>query len=123
MSLGNLGSAHADGYRLLELADALPWHKTRAVIDLREGSVSERIPRSQAVPMSRLAAEVASWARDTPLLLVCEDGRTSAKAAVQLLGLGFTAVWVLAGGVNRWSARGMPLEASDDGLELGGEEG
>lgn len=42
-------------------------------------------------------------------VLVCEDGQLAARAAKLMSGAGFTALKVLAGGMQAWLADGLPV--------------
>ncbi|RLB55250.1 MAG: rhodanese-like domain-containing protein [Deltaproteobacteria bacterium] len=47
---------------------------------------------------------------ETPLVVVCNDGRESREAAIALAQKqGFTEVYHLVGGMVRWSAEGRPV--------------
>lgn len=46
---------------------------------------------------------------DVPILLYCRSGRMSLIAGEALLGLGYTDVAHLTGGMQAWSDRGLPL--------------
>lgn len=46
--------------------------------------------------------------KDTPLLVVCQDGERAAWAAALLRDEGYTRVYALKGGLKRWRAAGLP---------------
>ena len=46
------------------------------------------------------------------ILLYCKSGRMSVTAAQTLAGLGYTAVYSLAGGMNAWTAAGQTLASA-----------
>jgi len=58
-------------------------------------------------PLPTLAAAATSG----PVLVTCEDGRSSTLAAARLRGRGFVDVRVLAGGLAAWRAAGQPVES------------
>jgi rhodanese-related sulfurtransferase len=119
----NVGAVQPEGWRLIELADALSHRLSFAIVDVRGHEASDHIPRSKVIALADLATEVKSYDKAAPILVVSEHGRRSAAAAAKLVGMGFTAVYGLAGGVEKWRARGMPLESDDDdAFELGGED-
>jgi len=118
-----VGAAHPDGYRQLDIAEALAWHKTFVVLDVRGHDGHDHIPRSKVIQMADLEKEAARLDKTAPVMLVSEHGRRSAEAAVKLRKLGFEWVYSLTGGIERWRARGMPLESDDEEIfDLGGED-
>jgi rhodanese-related sulfurtransferase len=48
--------------------------------------------------------------RDAKIVLYCLSGRMSEIAARELITLGYTNVWNLDGGMNRWEQSGLPLQ-------------
>ncbi len=57
----------------------------------------------------------ATFTPDTPLLLGCQSGRRSARAAQMLEAFGFTNVTNVTGGYLDWQAQGLPVEATASG--------
>jgi rhodanese-related sulfurtransferase len=83
------------------------------VIDLRgaEDYARGHLPDSRNIPLEQFAARAGEIdkLKDTPLILVCQNGAHSAKAGGQLQKLGFNKVNSLAGGMNGWRAAGLPV--------------
>jgi rhodanese-related sulfurtransferase len=84
------------------------------VIDVREADVyaDGHLPEARNFPAARLGERVGEIDKfkDTPLVVVCQSGVSSANACKQLAKLGFTRVHSLDGGINAWRAAGLPLK-------------
>jgi len=50
--------------------------------------------------------------KDSTTILVCQSGTRSAKAAKQLLSLGFSNVTILRGGLLSWTKENLPVTSS-----------
>lgn len=85
------------------------------VLDVREpGEYSGgHILGAKNVPLSRIdsgGAELAGKRKDRPVIVCCESGHRSARAAAVLKGQGYTKVLNLAGGIAAWQQAGLPVE-------------
>jgi rhodanese-related sulfurtransferase len=85
------------------------------VLDVREPGEygAGHILGAKNVPLSRIdsgGAEIAGKKKDRPVILYCESGNRSAKAAAALKAQGYTRVLNLAGGIGAWQQAGMPVE-------------
>jgi rhodanese-related sulfurtransferase len=83
------------------------------VVDLRDNAafLQGHIAGAKNIPHTRLAQseqELAKY-KEKPLILVCEMGRQSGPSGMALRKLGFTRVYMLAGGIQAWRAAGLPL--------------
>ncbi len=68
-----------------------------------------RVEGVELVPLATLERAAADWDREQPLVLLCRSGGRSGRAALTLLGMGFTKVASMAGGMLRWNAEGLPV--------------
>ncbi len=85
------------------------------VIDVREPGEygTGHILGAKNMPLSRVdsgGAEIAGKKKDRPVILYCESGNRSAKAAAALRGQGYTRVLNLSGGLGAWQQAGLPVE-------------
>jgi rhodanese-related sulfurtransferase len=85
------------------------------VLDVREPGEygAGHILGAKNVPLSRIdsgGAEIAGKKKDRPVILYCESGNRSAKAAAALKAQGYTRVLNLAGGIGAWQQAGLPVE-------------
>ncbi|CAO3428585.1 rhodanese-like domain-containing protein [Azospirillum endophyticum] len=94
------------------LLDWLEDGREIAFLDLREeGPFGEGHPLLAVnIPFSRLEFDIAALVprADTRIVLLAEEP-VAARAASRLSALGYTGVHVLSGGVESWSAAGLPL--------------
>jgi rhodanese-related sulfurtransferase len=83
------------------------------VVDLSSYADFEKahIPGARHVAMSQFDPENKELAkvRELPVIVVCKDGRTSAKAAQRLVKAGFQKVHTLAGGMQSWRQAALPV--------------
>ena len=82
------------------------------LVDIRpaERFNTQHITQSRNIPAANISQQTSNWAKDTPIILVCDTGRSTTSAAAQLRKDGFTAVYSLQGGVNAWSQAGLPTK-------------
>lgn len=66
------------------------------------------IAQARNVPMAELEAKADSLPKNKPLIVFCDQGRESVRAAALLRKKGLEAV-SLEGGVKAWTAAGLPL--------------
>jgi glyoxylase-like metal-dependent hydrolase (beta-lactamase superfamily II)/rhodanese-related sulfurtransferase len=98
----------------LQVADAPGWLKdTRAfVLDVREPSeyVAGHVPGAVSIPQADLALRLPEVPRDRDVLVVCEGGTRSLRAARFLKQRDYQRVINLAGGTSAWRRAGYPTE-------------
>ncbi len=99
------------------------WHELHGVqppqvIDVREPREFQQghIPNARLLSLPEILRQPEQLPAGEPLVVVCQGGRRSLRAAARLHQAGFRAVQVLAGGMNAWEAANL-LEA----IEPGGE--
>jgi adenylyltransferase/sulfurtransferase len=75
------------------------------IIDVREPHEWEigRIDGARLIPLASLDSRLHELSRDREIVVHCKAGGRSAKAVRRLRAAGFTRVWNLAGGIQRWS--------------------
>jgi rhodanese-related sulfurtransferase len=75
------------------------------VLDVRESweRRAGSLPRSRPLDESSLNEVLATWPKETPVLLYCHFGVRSLDAAAYLAQQGFTEIYTLQGGVDAWS--------------------
>jgi rhodanese-related sulfurtransferase len=67
---------------------------------------------SRNIPLGELDARATELEKHKakPLIIVCDAGNRSGKAAAVLRRLGFKEVFSLSGGIGAWRQAGLPLE-------------
>jgi rhodanese-related sulfurtransferase len=85
------------------------------VIDVRDPGEygTGHIIGAKNVPLSRIGAagsEIAAKRKEKPVIVYCDNGSRSAKAASALRSQGFSRVANLSGGLAAWQQAGLPLE-------------
>lgn len=65
----------------------------------------------EAHPAMGCATQPALADRERPLLVYCRTGGRAALAVQSLLAMGFVDVHSIAGGIEAWTAAGLPVEA------------
>lgn len=102
-------------YRELAPAESvLLINKGAAVLDIRPPKdYSEgHVIGARNIPTAELDARVAELDkfRQQPVIIYCDSGPTSQKAAAILIKHGFQAVHTLKGGIRAWQTEHFPLE-------------
>ncbi|MCE7526469.1 rhodanese-like domain-containing protein [Polynucleobacter sp. IMCC 30228] len=99
----------------LSVAEATTWINRRkaVVLDLRAPADFQagHLPNSKSLPFSKLSSDLERLKLDRklPLILVCQNGNESRRAAQQLRKMGFAEVGLLDGGLKAWQTANLPL--------------
>jgi rhodanese-related sulfurtransferase len=82
------------------------------ILDVREPQEYARghVPRAVNIPQADLASRLADIPRDTPVIVVCQVGQRSLRAAQFLKQVGLASVAGLKGGTSAWQKAGLPVE-------------
>ncbi len=103
---GGGGLSSAEATQLINRRNAI-------VIDLRPSAeyAAGHLPSARSVEYAELASRLSQVAKNksAPVLLVCQNGQQSNKAAKAVREAGYGEVHVLQGGVAEWQKAGMPV--------------
>jgi len=91
-------------------------HNSVTLVDVREPAeyATERIPGAKLHPLSQFNPDRVQPPSGQKLVLYCQSGNRSTKAAQQCLAAGFTSVSHLRGGIPSWKNAGYPVEKSQN---------
>jgi rhodanese-related sulfurtransferase len=67
------------------------------------------IPQARNVPEADIQAKLGTLPKDKPIIVVCDQGRDSARIAGSLRKQGYTQAFSLEGGLRGWLQGGLPL--------------
>ena len=85
------------------------------IIDVNtpESFAKGHIPDAINVPVADINADNKALMkhRDSTVIIVCQSGNQSSKAARSLLSLGFEKLHILNGGLVSWNKENLPLES------------
>lgn len=81
------------------------------VIDVREPNewAAGHIPDATLIPLGELASRLDEVPTDRTIVVVCRSGNRSAQGRDILRQAGLAAVTSMAGGMNEWTAAGLPV--------------
>ena len=90
------------------------------LVDVRERDESARLAFDVAnlisMPLSELEQRYAELPTDRPLILACQNGSRSLRATYYLMNKGYTHVTNMKFGMERWVARGFPIQGDPGAL-------
>ena len=84
------------------------------LIDIRpaDSYKAAHIPQARHIVASELIPKTEKIAKDKPIIVVCNTGRTAHQSVAQLRKAGFSDVAVLEDGMNGWTKAGLPTKSS-----------
>lgn len=117
-SLFDTATPHPSGYREVEVRPLFDAPRDDlTLVDVREPAELDgllgHIAGVRRAPLTTVPEVVRDWPRQASVVLVCRSGARSARAAVQLVGLGFTRVMNLRGGMLAWNTAHLPVVRAD----------
>jgi rhodanese-related sulfurtransferase len=75
--------------------------------------VGEIESTDEFIPLNEIEGRLDPFPqRDAKIVVYCRSGSTSAKAARELVRLGYSNVWNLKGGMIAWQEAGYPLKSA-----------
>lgn len=86
-------------------------HRQALFVDVRPPAefAEGRIAQSRNVPDAEIEQKAAALPKNKPLVLVCMNGRASAKTVEKFRKQGFAEVTSLSGGIAGWVQAGLPI--------------
>ena len=89
--------------------------KKGVLLDIRAAEAAKQsglIPQAKLIDVDTLPKSAESLAKNktTPLVVVCQNGRTSPRAVAKLKAAGYSEVYALQGGVTAWMEAGLPIK-------------
>ena len=95
--------------------DALTADADAQLVDVREPdewAETGIAPDAVLIPLGDVEAQApAGLTADQPVYVICRTGNRSQTASEILVGLGFTQVYNVDGGITAWVDAGLPVEA------------
>ncbi|CAB3638416.1 MAG: rhodanese-like domain-containing protein [Achromobacter pulmonis] len=103
---GRTGSAVSTGeaIQMVNQRQAV-WIDVRPAEQFQAGHIAQ----ARSVPAADLEQKAASLPKNKPLVVVCDNGRESARAAAKLRAQGFADAVPLEGGMRAWLAASLPV--------------
>ena len=101
------------GFTAERFLEALRTADVTVVLDVREPEeyAHGHVPGAINVPQADLASRLGEVPRDRPVLVVCQSGSRSRRAAQFLLQMGFERVASVRGGTAAWCEAGKATSA------------
>ena len=93
--------------------DALSADDDAQLVDVREPeewAETGIAPGAVLIPLGDLEAQATELTSEQPVYVICRTGNRSQTASDILVGLGFTQVFNVDGGITAWVDAGLPVE-------------
>ena len=114
---GTGAPAEAAGYATVDVRtadDALSSNDAAQIVDVREPEewAETGVPQGAVlIPLAEVESRApAELDAGSPVYVICRSGNRSRTASDVLIGLGFTEVYNVDGGVTAWLDAGLPVE-------------
>jgi hydroxyacylglutathione hydrolase len=103
---------------VMEIADVAQRPPATLLIDVREPEeyAHGHVPGAVSLPQADLALRLDSVPRDRQVLMICQGGFRSLRAAQFLAQMGYDKVSNVQGGTAAWIASGRPVETEETDL-------
>lgn len=84
------------------------------LIDIRsaERYKGNHIAQARNIPAADLATKTEKIAKDKPIIVVCDTGRSAPRSVAVLKKQGFTDISILQGGMAEWGKANLPTKKS-----------
>lgn len=102
VSPGEARAAAAAGARIVDVRERVEWNAVR-------------VEHAVLAPLSAFPGAVDGLDKNARVLTLCTAGVRAADAAARLAAAGFRDVAVIAGGLDAWTAQGLPVIVGDKG--------
>jgi rhodanese-related sulfurtransferase len=81
------------------------------LVDVRSADqfATGSVPNARNIPLVEIGQRAGELRKDRPVIVICDQGRASGRAALKLRAGGIGEVYVLAGGVAAWREAGLPV--------------
>src|SRR6266581_1423335 len=102
------------GASVSTLQATLLMNQNALVLDVRDAAEYEKghMLNARNIPLAELDARAAEFEKHKakPVIVVCDTGNRSGRAAASLRKKGFERVFTLSGGIGAWQQAGLPVE-------------
>ncbi len=104
----------AGGFRDVEPSAVARAKGDALLVDVREphewsGELGH-IPGARLVPLATLTEAAQAWPRHREVVVICRSGARSGRGAAALVGMGFTRVMNMKGGMLAYNEQQLPVE-------------